>query len=322
MNEIKNPESVGLVFNLMARYAEGKSENEFDKAVAAALGNDPAVKQTVRQIVEAMRKKPEVMRILPKEVGENPTHLFQAVKYQTAFRKLNVSFKSENRDNDGNPHERVDPPPHLEVRHGTSAPDIRIFYRGLKCITETSDGSASDEPYLITSVVDSNSNVHTVKHPFGEESYTDVDAGEKRVGPEVAIYNGKAQDLTIIGVMMEHDFGDPNHFRGAIDSAVKAAAAAFKVGTGISIPEAVTDLFADVINLFFGSEDDIIGQASKFCEKANLIAWSKAPLKTKEKETLYGKEIDMPAAMGYHFRTWHNGDGGAYRAYYQVREGK
>jgi len=321
MNEINNPESVGLVFNLMARYADGKSENEFDRAVGAALGNDPTVKQTVRQLVEAVRKKPEVMRLLPKEVSENPTHLFQVDNYQTAFRKLHVSFKTRNRDNNGNADERDDHPPHLEARSGANTPDIRIFYRGLKCVTETSDGSASDEPYLITSVVDSNWHVHTVKHPFSEESYTDVDAGEKRVGPEIAIYNGKAQDLTLIGVMMEHDFGDPNHFRGAIDSAVKTAAAALKIGTGISIPGVITDLLADIINLFFGAEDDTIGSAYRTCEKANLIAWSKAPLKTKEKETFFGKEMEMPAAMGYHFRTWHNGDGGAYRAYYRVKEG-
>ncbi len=94
MNKIKNPESVGLILNLMARYANGKSENEFDKAVGSALGNDPAVKQSVRQIVEAMRRKPEVMRVLPKEVAENPTSRLFRRKIQNCFSQAEIINQS------------------------------------------------------------------------------------------------------------------------------------------------------------------------------------------------------------------------------------
>ena len=209
-----------------------------------------------------------------------------------------------------------------DIKKVTTSPNIRIFYRGLLCREETSESSASDEPYLITSIVDSDLKVKTVTHPLLEKSYTDVDAGEKRVGPEVPIYNGKAKDLTLIAIMMEHDHGDPKKFHGIIDAAVKAAAAAIAAGTGVVIPEAVTDAVTDIINLLFGTEDDLIEQDYRFFEKARLIDWTKAELKTKEKINIAGQEVEIPAAMGYHFRTVHRGDGGAYRAYYRVLNGE
>jgi hypothetical protein len=317
MKEIKNPEATGLVLNLIARYAAGKSENEYDKAVGAALGNDAAVKQSVQQIVDAMRKKPEVMKGLSKEVADNPIQLFAANKYKTVFSKLKPSVQVET-------HQTDEPVLNTKKAENNSFANvsIRLFYRGIKCLEETSEASASDEPYLITSVIDSNNHVNTVLNPFGQTSYEDVDAGEKRVGPEIALYNGKARDLTLIATMMEHDQGDPNAYRGYIDAIVKASAAALAAATGIAIPQIVQDILTDIINFIFGTEDDLIETDTRFLSKSQLITWSTAALKTKEKENMFGQEIDMPAPMGYHFRTWHVGDGGRYRAYYRVREGE
>jgi hypothetical protein len=318
MKEIKNPESIGLILNLMARYAEGKSEHEFDKAVGAALGSEPAVKQSVKQMIERLRKNQEVMSLLPKDTIDNPGRRISGEIYKAAFHNL----KALSNGNGSNTMPRIEDED-LTARNGKVklkvTPDIRIFYRGLLCLNETSESSASDEPYLITSVVDSNLKVKTVCHPFGEETYTDVDAGEKRVGPEVVIYNGKAQDLTLIAIMMENDYGDPNHFRGEIDAGIKAAAAAIAAGTGVAIPGAILGVLADIVNVLFGTEDDVIEKTTRSFDKEQLVAWLKEPLKTKEKITLGGKEFDLPAAINYHFRTSHRGDGGAYRAYYRIK---
>lgn len=317
MKEVKNPEATGLVLNLIARYAAGKSENEFDKAVATALGNDATVKQSVRQIIDAMQKKPEVMKVLSKEVAADPIQVFSADKYKAVFGKLKPPVQIDRPEID-------EPVTNNKAKENVSSANvnIRLFYRGLKCLEETSEASASDEPYLITSVVDSNQNVKTVLNPFGQTSYTDVDAGEKRVGPEIALYTGKARDLTLISTMMEHDQGDPKAYRGYIDAVVKGSAAALATATGIAIPQIIQDILTDIINVLFGTDDDLIETDSRFLDKSQLIIWSKAALKTKEKENMFGQEVNMPAPMGYHFRTWHIGDGGRYRAYYRVREGE
>ena len=315
MKTIKNPELAGLIINLMARYAEGKIENEFDQAVSTVLGDDAATKQSIKKTIEAMKKKPEVMRLLPKPVADNPLQVFPVENFKAAIGKLKLSANvtGENGENGKKS---------VPVKTVTAAPIVRIFYRGLLCADETSEASASDEPYLITSIVDSNLKVSTTTHPLMGKSYTDVDAGEEREGPEVAIYNGRAKDLTVIAVMMEHDHGDPKYFHGLIDAAVKATAAAIAAGTGVVLPAAVTDAVTDIINLLFGTEDDLIEQDSRFFEKNRLINWTQEPLKTKEKIKLGDSELEMPAPMGYHFRTIHQGDGGAYRAYYRVRKGE
>lgn len=311
MTTMINPESTGLILNLIARYSEGKSENKYDRAVKDALEGDPASKQSVKKIVEALKTKPAVIRLLPKEMTINPAHTLAEEKFTTAFKKFQLLPQNKLLNDDA---------PNVKFSGGNgTATNIRLFYRGIKCLEETSESSASDEPYLITSVVDSDLKVKTVRNPYTQTSYTDVDAGEKRVGPEVAIYNGKAKDLTLIAVMMEYDYGNPEEFKQTIDLIVKASAAAVKAGTGITIPQAITDILTDIINALFGTEDDLIETDTRLIEKSQLITWSKAALKTKEKETLFGKEIEMPAPMGYHFRTWHVGDGGRYRAYYCVR---
>lgn len=322
-HKLQNPEAVGLLLNLIARYAEGVPEGdktEYDTAVANALAGDARAKATAQRLIGRLKQKPEAVRALPVEFEGLTARAHPAAKYKLAFSKKFA------RAPDPDDEVAKTPPPRQpkSISEVILPPVVRIFYRGLKCFVETDDGSASDEPYLITSVVDSNRKVTTVRHPFvGAKSYEGVDANETRAGPEVTIYNGRARDVAVVAVMMEHDFGDPNHWRDEIDLAVKAAAAATTAATGIPIPSEITDVITDFFNWLTGSEDDQVQQVNRFLSKNQLISMANSPLMTTE--TLRIPSLppipNVPAPFRYHFRTRHVGDGGHYQAYYRVVKG-
>lgn len=66
---------------------------------------------------------------------------------------------------------------------------------------------------------------------FRSAIYTNVDGGESR--PDlIEIYRGKPYGINISVLLMKHDEGDPDRYKGAMETAVGAAAAGIAVGIG------------------------------------------------------------------------------------------
>ena len=97
--------------------------------------------------------------------------------------------------------------------------DIVVHYTGLYCFGETDwdQGSGEDEPYMIISI-----STPQLANTFKTQIYEDVDHGDSR--PDVMeIYRGKPYGINLGVVLMENDFGDPNHYKEEIYKTVMGA---------------------------------------------------------------------------------------------------
>lgn len=99
-----------------------------------------------------------------------------------------------------------------------SLQNIGLCYRGLRCREDTGwDGwTASDEIYIVASVID-NGNITTSKLPLGgrhdfdaDDCYEDLDAGDKKKGPERYIWHSRtgARQIALVVTVIEHDYSD------------------------------------------------------------------------------------------------------------------
>lgn len=78
---------------------------------------------------------------------------------------------------------------------------------------------------------------------------------------------------------MEHDEGDPNAYRTAVEAIVKAAAAYAKF-YDVEIPGFIQGAVANLLNDFLGSGDDKLGVGSFSLDAAGLEWFSQQPLIT------------------------------------------
>lgn len=157
--------------------------------------------------------------------------------------------------------------------------DVVVHYTGLVCFGETNwdQGSDSDEPYVILGEVHPKSFGVPGVGVMGESStartaiYDDVDGGESR--PDlIELYRGKPYGLNISALLMEHDDGDPEKYKAAMQSAVGAAASGITaalafipvVGPTIAaiagpLLTAATPTVASELNDLLDTDDDRIG---------------------------------------------------------------
>jgi hypothetical protein len=147
----------------------------------------------------------------------------------------------------------------------------RIIYKGLHCFGETS-GLGSDEPYAIVSAYNPTirERVRTIK--FGP--YENVESGTTL--PEILdIYSEVASDIVIHTVVMEHDSGDHDRVRAAIQDALKKAADAAAAAFGVPMPpnwiDGITFGVAEAFTSIFGLGDDVIGQDFFLIRREELI---------------------------------------------------
>ncbi len=94
--------------------------------------------------------------------------------------------------------------------------DVVVHYTGLFCFGETDwdQGSDSDEPYVILSIV-----TPEVNSTVRSKVYSDVDGGEAR--PDlIELYRGKPYGMVIGTVLMENDFGNPDHYKETVKTIV------------------------------------------------------------------------------------------------------
>lgn len=214
-----------------------------------------------------------------------------------------------------------------------AAPSIRytVRYKGLWCQKEThSYLPGSDEIYVITSGLAINKGVNVpvvaLTHPINTHNkyYGDVDTGEQRVGPVAVVYTGNPDTLSLAVVVMEHDYGDPDHYRDRINTFVAGAIAA---ATWLWPPAALIAYFkdniVDAINWILDTEDDMISTEVMTWERPSLeaLAITEPYLYegTKLQQVISGPfgqpqytSVAFVTDLITHFVTKHQGDGANY----------
>jgi hypothetical protein len=112
--------------------------------------------------------------------------------------------------------------------------DVVVNYTGLHCFGETDAdqpgglGQGADEPYVFVvpvplSFVPAIKEAGFTPPALRSQIYEDVDAGESR--PDlVEIYRGKLDGLALTVFVIEHDAGNPDTYKGLVQTAVTKAA--------------------------------------------------------------------------------------------------
>ncbi|MGB8386130.1 MAG: hypothetical protein WCG47_33665 [Dermatophilaceae bacterium] len=156
--------------------------------------------------------------------------------------------------------------------------DVIVRYRGLICFGETDwdQGSDSDEPYMVISVLRPDGVTSTVR----SQIYNDVDDGENRADL-VELYRGPAYGIQLGMLLMEHDSGDANAVRGQVDAAVKTASAIVTAAVtagggplaGLAVGAALGAAgpsIVDAVNDALDTGDDPLGTQTRFLSRREL----------------------------------------------------
>lgn len=160
--------------------------------------------------------------------------------------------------------------------------DIVVRYTGLACFSETDwdQGSSADEPYVIFGVVPI---VPTVPSAPRTVVYTDVDSGDSRED-NIELYRGPPYGLSLSVVLMEHDFGNPDHYREVVRQAVATASEgvalaiqfvpivgpALSAVAKIALAAAGPDI-VEAVNGTLDTQDDHIGTVSLFVSPKDMV---------------------------------------------------
>ena len=147
-------------------------------------------------------------------------------------------------------------------------------------------------------------------------TYEGVEDGDVNVGGIKKFWADAPQDLIIHTTVMEHDSGDPEKVRAAVEKALRdgadAAAAAVSGGTATSVPLDGDTLqgmavkwFADAVTSLLGSGDDNLGTGSLLIKAEDWMSGNLAPLKTE-------------GPMSYNYSQYVTDGDASYGAYYEV----
>lgn len=207
--------------------------------------------------------------------------------------------------------------------------DIVVRYTGLACFAETKDGtfSAHDEPYVVLGVVPrvgydlpgKSSSVRTKIYGEDDDPHGGVDEGDSRID-NIELYRGLPYGLSLEVTLFEHDFGDPDKYRGIISGAVaegsKAVTAAsatvpvvgpfLALGVGALLKE-IGPVLVKAINDLFDTEDDYVGAVSFPVTPKAMVTMARTPPKD-----FRAIEWDMESPFI-------NGDGGSYKVYIDIQ---
>src|SRR5262245_344274 len=310
-----DPEAAALLLNLIARYAaDVPDKTDLDRRIEASLGNSPNGRQIAQRIVDRFHNIP--LQFRQEAYGQYAnitTRQFERSRYETAFSRV---FQSATKMGaTPNAPRRYSRPMSLGSGSISDYYNYRLRYKGMACFAETTNdqASGSDEIYISFSVI-TFENGQPVTRTSMKGVYEPVDAGGTFPDAGAVLYEGPAQGLGMIAVMMEQDYGDAKEQRDMIDTMVKMAiTAAYSVGTGTPPPapvvfligvasKAIADLVVDILDL----KDDLIEAKEVNLYPEHLMEFGSSPPSLNYQGILY------------HFDELHNGDGGMYRSYYDI----
>jgi hypothetical protein len=194
--------------------------------------------------------------------------------------------------------------------------EVIVHYTGLICFGETDNDqlSDSDEPYVVIGVVS----------PTGSSAarswiYDDVDGGESR--PDLLeVYRGKPHGMALSVLLMEHDDGDPDKYKAAMQSAVGAAFTGITalialipvVGPIISTVAApllsvVAPAVGTELNRLLDTDDDKIGEATIALTAKQMVVLAARTANSVERAV--GFKVVTPLL---------NGLGASYKVYFGI----
>jgi hypothetical protein len=341
LNAPKNPEFLaGTVAAMRLLSGERQPQNQLEREILAQLQALQLKPEVAKRIVAAFDAKPQAdaqhllgrfadkNHALERMVPSAPPNVVIRDHRSGASSGGAASTASTSRMG---PASDVVGPLSEEATRDGRLPGIRytVRYKGLWCQEET-DGPGSDEIYIITSGLtinnDVNAVIETLTHPMGtdESHYSDVDSLEERVGPVAAVYTGSPDTLSLAVVVMEHDYGDPNHYRDEVKTFVDGGIA---LATYLWGPAAVLAYFkdniVDAINWILGTGDDVISSEVVTWERPALEAlavqtpgyyqgWKREVVASPFGPPTLGPLVNIQTGLLINFVTEHHGDGSKY----------
>ncbi len=186
-----------------------------------------------------------------------------------------------------------------------------VRFKGLKCFGEQSwvnEKGGADEPYLIVSIYTDEGKVATHKFPPDHAAYQKVNSGTA-IPWTADCYHGAGGVVNMRCLLMEHDEGDPNAYRDAVDKAVKTAIKAGTMaitgGTPVDPPDDSTEMLVGAINDLLGTGDDVITEGYKSFSSI-------------EAGQLADRPLQMEDGISYHFDVYLTDGDATYKAYFDV----
>jgi len=295
--DLQQPRAVALFAHLLTRYVNNAPvESRADRALKEALDKLPNSRNVLGRAVNAWRAIPAPRRqaIFGAEFGDlavraaipeeklalnlrtmtdvGLVNFTPGLRVRKEARELSVGVPT--------PSVSLDIPP--SQFQSLTLPTYRIDFAGIYCQKETKiDGASSeDEPYVIFAATDG-----FKTWSKRSDIFPDVDTGNARAplpaflslfgetGPE------PSRDLAIITTVMDHDQGDPDHYRNVIHGFVEAGRA-LAAAYGYPVPEFVSNLVGDAINWFVDTGDDKIGTQSVVFEAGAFHSLALSPQKS------------------------------------------
>lgn len=340
-----DPESTGMVLDLLTRYARGTGntpKTDLDQKLERSLSRNPKAKASVQRILARLSAlSPERRQAL---LGQRAITSLGAPISQAQLRsRIPKTFSrpglKPKQDDDNDRASALDVTAGFQVASlaplgallPKPQPTVTLSYRALRCRQQSNDGPALpgtrnlDEPYIIFNVLSFEGTEAVLesskKHPGDSETYTNVGKGTT-VGRVLNLYSGAPKLLQVQVIVMENDFGDPEEYRedsetlarGIVDSIADNGGNAkqnFSEAEKLAM-EWATRLLADFTMALLG--DDVIADEVIDFTPEELTRLASKPLKTAAVAELAGQKVK------YSLYTDHKGeDGASYRAYFQVR---
>ena len=182
---------------------------------------------------------------------------------------------------------------------------------------------------MTSAVLASTNAVNTLSLPLGHENCCgDVDTDAARIGPVAVLWKGNTDVVSLVVTAFEHDKGDPDAYRDAVDVLVKATIA---VLTKPHTPAARSALFSesipDLVNWLLEMGDDLISLEMVVLPRAVLALYlghGCAPCIAKVKRPfLHNGQIvwgyqSLVTNLLHHFPTVQKGGGGHCAACFDV----
>jgi hypothetical protein len=148
---------------------------------------------------------------------------------------------------------------------------VELWFTGFKCLDESSEWSASDEPYMFLGVSTSG----TPQTPFAT-GVQSVDAGSIRRWA-ARLYSGVAQDIILAASIFEQDQGDPHAAADEFNAVLTLGNAALGATTGVVVPPALVDTISKGLSEVIGTGDDRVGHRASPISTNELINMALRP---------------------------------------------
>lgn len=189
--------------------------------------------------------------------------------------------------------------------------EMFVHYTGLNCFS-TTGGPGSDEPYVVIGVAAPNREPVSVRTQVHE----DVDGGGTR--PElIELYRGPPAGITIVYQLMEHDHGNPDDYKAAMQGVAALASAGVtaliklipKIGPVLAsaagpVLGMLTAPIGDALGKLLGLGDDRIGNGTLVLSPKDMVLMAIAQHNS---ERNVGFKIASPLLVV---------DGGNYKVYF------